>query len=69
MARYHGPSPERRFAFRQTRAQQEYVAKLYAKLGFKYIIGWKDVRGYGVAATRNVEWIRKDQPPYVNLRD
>jgi hypothetical protein len=64
-----GPLPERREMMVRTKRQQAFIARLYARLGFKYIVGWKDVRGYGVAATRCVNWIRLDQPAYINLRD
>lgn len=63
-----GPLPEHREGMRETYAQMEYAARLYAKLGFKYIIGWRDVRGYGIAATKCCEWIPAGAPAYINLR-
>lgn len=66
MSRVHGPRPERREVMLETPAQMAYVAGLYARLDFRYIIGWRDVRGYGVMALKRPEW--ETATPYVNLR-
>jgi phosphoenolpyruvate-protein kinase (PTS system EI component) len=66
MARIQGPRPERREVMVETPAQMAYVARLYARLDFRYIIGWRDVRGYGVMALKRSEW--ETSTHYINLR-
>ena len=68
MIKVQGPQPLRKEFMLETRHQQVYIAELLARAGFKYIIGWKDVRGWGVYGVKNVEWIRPQDFPYVNLR-
>lgn len=66
MARIHGPRPESRHVMVETPAQMHYVAGLYARLNFRYIVGWRDTRGYGIMALKRPEW--PTVSPYINLR-
>lgn len=66
--RIHTVHPRRKKFMLETRHQMEYVASLLVRAGFKYIIGWKDVRGYGISAVQFAEWQTPSSWPYVNLR-
>lgn len=59
--------PERRALMLETHHQMEYCARLYEKLGFKYIIGWRDVQGYGLSVTKFAEWQSADGRAYIDL--
>lgn len=77
---YDPTTVERRATAVDTAAQMTYIADLYVRLGFKYIIGLKACkgvnaagtgprwRGYIVQATRYAQWQDEHSTPYVNLR-
>ena len=50
----------------QSYEQTRNCTRLLLKLGYRYIVGWKDVNGYRLHAVRNVEWLRGNGT-YVNL--
>lgn len=61
--------PARKEFMLETPEQQRYVASLCARRGFKYIVGWKDVRGWGLFAIQFAEWSEgNSDAPYINLR-
>jgi hypothetical protein len=52
----------------QTPHQMNYIARQLVKLGYKYIIGWKDVRGYGLMASERAAWQDATSYPHVDTR-
>lgn len=66
--RIHTASPRRKEFMLGTYNQMEKTAHRLARLGFFYVIGWRDVRGYGIYAVQFPEWYTEGMAPYVNLR-
>lgn len=66
--RIHSVHPKRRELMLQTHDQMKNCARLYVKLGYRYIIGWRDVRGFGLSVVQFAEWQTPSSAPYVNLR-
>jgi hypothetical protein len=68
MRRVHGPQPKSHELMLDTYNQMEKTAHRYARLGYRYIIGWRDVRGYGVFALHFADWQTPESSAYINLR-
>lgn len=66
--RIHTAAPRRREFMLDTYNQMDKTAQRLAKLGYFYVIGWRDVRGFGVCAVQFPEWYKEGMAPYVNLR-
>lgn len=64
----HTAAPRRRELMLQTYNQMEKTAHRYTRLGYFYVIGWRDVRGYGIYAVQFPEWYVEGMAPYVNIR-
>lgn len=59
--------PKRKQLMLQTPEQQRNCARMLIKLGYRYIVGWKDVAGYGLMAVQFADWQTPSSTPYVNL--
>lgn len=59
--------PKSRWLLLQTPEQAHNCANLYLRLGYRYVIGWRDVRGYGLYVVQFAEWQTPTSVPYVNL--
>lgn len=64
-ARIHGPRPRSWWYVVPTREGQAALAKRYRRLGYLYIVGGPDARGYWLHAVQFSEW--GNTVPYVSL--
>ena len=67
MAKIQGPRPRTHWLMLQTPDQVRYVAKLYMRLGYKYLVGWRDVSGWGLHVVQLAEWQSPSSAPYFNF--
>ena len=65
--RVQGPLPVTWSLLLPTRTAQRATAQRYARLGYKYIVGWKDVQGFGLYVVKCAVGIKAGDAPYVNL--
>lgn len=67
MSRYHTCKPKSWWMMLPSAESQRNCARLYETLGYKYIIGWRDVNGYGLYVVQFPEWT-VGSIAYINLR-
>jgi len=63
----YGMKPRKEFMV-QTQGQQRFISRLLCRLGYCYIIGWKDVQGWGIYGVWRADWQNESSYPYINLR-
>lgn len=64
-----GPRPRTRWLTLDTYTQMVNTAARYERLGYRYIIGYREAGGhFGLLVVQLTEWTPADRGSYVNLR-